>query len=42
MVYEYIWFMKGLNVSAKDALAKTEEYLLLPKGALVVEGARDP
>lgn len=31
VVYEYIWFMKGLNVSVGDALAKTEEYLLLSR-----------
>lgn len=37
-VYGYIWFMKSLNVSVKDVLAKTKEYLLLPKGELVMEG----
>jgi predicted nucleic acid-binding protein len=41
VIHEYVWLMKGLGVSARDALEKVKEYLLQPKGRLIVEEAGD-
>ncbi len=39
VVYEYVWFMRGLGVDAKTTLRKVEDYTLSPK-TLMVEGDR--
>jgi len=39
VVYEYVWVLKGLNVSPADAREKLLEYLLEEKCTIMKEGA---
>jgi len=39
VVYEYVWVLKGLNISPADAREKLLEYLLGEKCTIVKEGA---
>ena len=41
VIYEYVWFLKGLNVSLEDATLKVREYLLSSKNKLIVEEIDD-
>ena len=40
VIYEYIWFMKRLNVESAVVLEKVEEYVLDPKASIYQEEAR--
>lgn len=41
VIYEYIWFMKGLGIDVESAVEKVKEFLLHPKTQLVTEGTGD-
>jgi len=41
VVYEYIWFMKGLEIDLKSSMEKTREYLLHPKSKVLTERTSD-
>lgn len=41
VIYEYIWFMKGLDVDVDNVLEKVREYLLHAKGVLTTSNAYD-
>lgn len=41
VIYEYVWFMKGLEIDLKSAVEKTKEYILQPKSNILAEGVSD-
>ncbi len=41
VIYEYVWFMKGLGMDTKSSVEKAKEYLLQPKSDVIVEEVSD-
>lgn len=41
VIYEYVWFMKGLGMDMRDSIEKTKEYILQPKSNIVAGGVSD-
>ncbi len=41
VIYEYVWFMKGLGMDVNDSIEKTKEYILQPKSNIAAEGVSD-
>lgn len=37
VIYEYVWFLKGMGLDAQTALEKLEDYLLSAKARIVCE-----